>query len=133
MPKRDVQATEARHFKDPGSFVFKDQREWLEGEDWDDRKRELEQRSRNRCENILGAGMEGGVIRLHPCGRDAVHPHHIVLRSIARDDRIENLLAVCFDCHRKLDAAQRKQRGKYLTKPLTEAQLLGLEPREDRS
>jgi len=112
--KADRQRTEARKLVEKGSYVCKDGREVLKGLDWKRRVKELAMRSKGRCENILGAGMEDGVIRLYPCGKEAVHPHHVVLRSIARDDRMENLLAVCFDCHRKLDAQQRKQKGKYL-------------------
>ena len=109
MPRRDEQATAAKHFKDPGSFVFKDQREWLEGEDWDDRRFELLQRSRGQCEYTITSHMDGHTSR---CCKDAQDPHHKVLRSIARDDRMSNLLAVCRPHHDKLTAEQRKQHGK---------------------
>lgn len=106
--KRDVQATAAKRFKDPGSFVFKDGREWLEGKDWDERRFELLQRSRGQCEFWYDAGDEYA----HRCTRDAQDPHHRILRSIRRDDRLSNLLAVCRMHHEQLDREQRKQHGK---------------------
>ena len=107
--KKDVQATTLKRFKDPGSFVFKDGREWLEGDDWDERRFELLQRSRGQCEYTVSSAMDGHVSR---CRRDAEDPHHRILRSIRRDDRMSNLLAVCRHHHRILDAEQRKQHGK---------------------
>lgn len=109
--KRDEQATAAKHFKDPGSFVFKDGREWLEGEDWDNRRFELLQRARGQCEYTwCPAGPSDAP--MNRCFKDAQDPHHKILRSIARDDRMSNLLAVCRPHHDKLTAEQRKQHGK---------------------
>ena len=113
MPKADRQATEAKRFKDSNSFVFKDGREWLEGADWDARRFELLQRCRGMCEyEWEGASINGnGPLKLR-CRRDAEDPHHKILRSIARDDRLSNLMAVCRHHHRVLDLAQRRQHGK---------------------
>jgi hypothetical protein len=102
--KRDIEATTKRHFKNPNSFVFKDGREWLEGADWDDRRFELLQRCRGICEYLIQDD--------HRCLREAADPHHKILRSIARDDRLSNLMAVCRHHHRVLDLAQRRQHGK---------------------
>lgn len=101
MPKADRQATEARQFKDERSFVWKDGREQLYGADWDERRFELLQRSRGQCENVILG---------RRCLREAADPHHKTLRSIARDDRLEALLAVCRRCHTNLDYAQRQQK-----------------------
>jgi hypothetical protein len=99
VPIADREATEARKFQDPHSFVFKDGREWLEGKDWDARRFELLVRCHGQCENIIGG---------HRCWRECADPHHVELRSIKRDDRIENLLALCRPCHRALDKLQRE-------------------------
>lgn len=107
--KRDVEETAKRHFKDPNSFVFKDGREWLEGKDWDARRYELLLRSRGQCEYIY-PDQAGNP--LHRCTRDGKDPHHKVLRSIRRDDRLKNLLNVCRPHHELLDREQRKQHGK---------------------
>jgi hypothetical protein len=86
--KRDVQATEAALFFERGSYIAKDGREVLCGLDWRERKNQLQSRCNGWCE------------RCHKA--DAVHPHHVVKRSVARDDRLGNLLAVCESCHRAL-------------------------------
>jgi hypothetical protein len=101
--KSDVTATRARKLKDPKSYVTPDGREILHGEDWDDRRFELLQRSRGRCEYIID-GLHGPV----RCLRDANDPHHVTLRSIQRDDRLSGLLAVCRHHHVVLDREQRK-------------------------
>lgn len=112
MPKADKQATEARKFVEKGSYVCKDGREVLTGLDWKRRVNELRRRSGDRCEyRIPGSEiMEGG--SLMRCAREAQDPHHIILRSVKRDDRMENLLAVCRHHHQMLDAEQRKVRNK---------------------
>ena len=92
--KRDVQATQARNFQDPNSFVFKDGREWLEGKDWAARKFELLKRCHGRCEH--GTEHSGGFVR---CINAAEHPHHKVKRSVAHDDRLANLIGLCWFHH----------------------------------
>lgn len=98
--KSDVPATRARKFRDPKSYVTPDGREILSGDDWDERKFELLQRSRGQCEYWI-----------HPevrCRCEAADPHHVTLRSIQRDDRLSELLAVCRHHHIVLDREQRK-------------------------
>ncbi len=111
--KADVQATARRKFRDPKSYVSKDGREVLFNEDWDERRFELLQRSRGQCEYMIHmvdeAGVDCGTTR---CLREAMDPHHLILRSIRRDDRLPNLLAVCRHHHQVLDREQRKQRHK---------------------
>ena len=97
-----------RGYVDPASRVFLDGREVLAGKDWKTRVEELAARSGGLCENPKGASLQVGVIVFHKCGAPAVHPHHNVLRSILRDDRLEKLLHVCGWCHAKLDAQQRQ-------------------------
>jgi hypothetical protein len=85
--KRDVQATEAKHFVDPRSYVSKDGREVLYKEDWLARVVELDKRCGGRCEDLNTFRMR--------CPAKAAHPHHIIKRSKGRDDRLKNLLALC--------------------------------------
>jgi hypothetical protein len=97
--KSDVPATRARKFKHPKSHVTPDGREVLHGDDWDDRRFELLQRSRGQCE-YSATGTR--------CTREAADPHHVELRSILRNDKLSNLLAVCRRHHEILDREQRK-------------------------
>lgn len=98
-----------RGYTDPKSFVRPDGTEVLKGEDWKRRKLELWARCGGRCEKQSpwkvwpwsGPAMER-------CTADADDPHHVILRSKGRDDRLENLLALCRNCHRQLD--RRKTR-----------------------
>jgi hypothetical protein len=106
--KADKQATEARRFKDPNSHITKDGRLVLHGEDWDDMRFLLLTRSHGQCENVI-AGQR--------CWRECADPHHKELRSVLRNDSLENLLAVCRPCHRELDKQQRQAR-KRLTLPV---------------
>lgn len=101
--KADRQATEARHFKDPRSYVTPAGDDVLYDEDWNERRYELLQRSRGRCENVING---------QRCARDCADPHHLKLRSRHRRDNLDGLLAVCRVCHRLLDVAQRKERVK---------------------
>lgn len=40
-------------------------------------------------------------IRCEVCSRTAVDIHHIIFRSHGGTDRIENVMALCRDCHNK--------------------------------
>lgn len=102
MPKADKQLTEARNFLDPKSYVRGDGSEVLFRKDWKARVKELEARSGGRCEYVDG----------YRCVGEAVDPHHKILRSIRRDDRLSALLHICRQHHNKLDAEQRRQHGK---------------------
>jgi hypothetical protein len=97
-----------RGYKHAKSKVFASGREILQGLDWTRRVKELAERSGGRCENIIKGnwgyyGIPGG-----RCIRAADDPHHLQLRSKLRDDRMENLLAVCRTCHELLDREQRE-------------------------
>lgn len=98
----DPDEKKRRGYVELKSKVYRDGREWLVGKDWDQRRWELLRRCGGRCENII---QQFPIII--PCFRDAEDPHHVVLRSELRDDRMSNLLAVCAGCHRKLDREQR--------------------------
>lgn len=95
--KADLQATEAMGFKDERSYLAPDSRQVLYGKDWEARKLQLWERCGGRCE-------EEGV--LERCKNEAADPHHVIPRSKGRDDRIENLLALCRFHHNLLDKRQ---------------------------
>jgi hypothetical protein len=105
VPKADRALTEAAHFKDPKSWVAKDGREILFGDDWNSRRFELLKRCGGRCEYMIQQFP-------HPvrCNREAADPHHLTLRSILRDDRLEHLQALCRHHHLIEDARQRKEK-----------------------
>lgn len=107
MPKADRQLTNAKRFQDPRSYVTANGDEVLYGEDWDERRFELLQRSHGQCEYLTDN--DGEMIR---CSRDAEDPHHKILRSVKRRDNLDGLLAVCRIHHRILDFQQRKERHK---------------------
>jgi hypothetical protein len=107
--KKDIQATEARHFSDKRSYVAKAGQDVLYGADWDARKRELLNRSIGLCEMArLKRNHASG------CSGKCEEPHHIVRRSQQRDDRLSNLVGLSHFCHISLDP--RKPRfGEKLT------------------
>ena len=92
---RDEVEKKVRGYRDRRSIVRPDGSEKLFGRDWKKRKEQLLERSGGRCEKVF-AGSE----RCHGRAED---PHHIKARSKGRDDRIENLIAVCRTCHSALD------------------------------
>lgn len=95
MSNVDLAATRERCFLDKKSKVMRDGREWLMGKDWKARKMELHKRSNGRCErpSILGKAC------VHGCYGCAEEPHHIIKRSVARDDRLSNLAGLSHACH----------------------------------
>ena len=103
---RDEAEKERRGYVNPRSYVRKDGSERLYGEDWDKRKEELFRRSDGACE------MRDVMKREHAehCSGDAHHPHHIILRSLRRDDRLTNLAGLSWACHKLVD--RRKIGGK---------------------
>jgi hypothetical protein len=98
--KRDNQATEARAFLDGDSFVSLDGREFLSGDDWVARKKELFERDKGKC-------------RVPLCRRPAEHPHHVRHRSRGGDDSIGNLLSLCAPHHR---VAHKERNPKWSNK-----------------
>jgi hypothetical protein len=96
---RDEELKKQRGYSDPSSFVRHDGSEVLKGEDWCKRKEELKQRSLGICEmyRILHKPHVGG------CEVAATEPHHVIRRSIRRDDRLERLAHLSHACHDSLD------------------------------
>jgi hypothetical protein len=100
---KDPDEKERRGYRDRDTIVWIDGRERLAGYDWRKRKKELAKRSEGRCELVnLGS-------LVHRCTMRADDAHHLVKRSVLRDDRLENLLHVCRYHHRLLD--ERKVRS----------------------
>lgn len=105
MIQKDRLGTIAQHYLDPKSYLCKDGREVLYGEDWKARKWDLWQRCGGRCE----AWLEIIGIALNRCTAEAEDPHHLIRRSELRDDRLPNLQALCRFHHDLLD--KRKVRS----------------------
>jgi hypothetical protein len=102
--KADKELTLAAGFEDFRSYIAPDGRQILYGADWLARKKALWERCGGRCEAILE------IIGVTPwrCQREAQEPHHVVRRSVKRDDRLLNLQALCHEHHSMLD--ERKPR-----------------------
>ena len=109
--KADKQLTAAAGFADPRSYVAADGRECTYGDDWMERKKQLLARCGGRCEAELA------IIGIPPerCTAEAADPHHIIRRSVKRDDRLANLLALCRWHHDLLDV--RKPRWSRAGRP----------------
>ena len=80
-----------------GIRIQPDGREKCTGYQWQKRVRELKARCFCWCE--AGEILPGHAS--HFLG-DTGEPHHIVKRSIARDDRLVNLLYICHSAHIQL-------------------------------
>lgn len=100
MP-RDKELKKARGYVEDKSIVWADGREKLVGQDWKRRRVELWERAKGRCEIIID--MLSG-----RCRSEAHDPHHVKARSKGRDDRLDNLLALCRLHHDLMD--KRKPR-----------------------
>jgi hypothetical protein len=120
--KADRELTAAKNFKHPKSYVAPDGREVLYGKDWSTRKLELLERAHGRCEWITrdtvrrheGSSLVTMEIPVR-CKSEAHHPHHIIRRSVKRDDRLPNLKALCVLHHDLLD--ERKPRWSKKAQP----------------
>src|SRR5689334_7668382 len=92
---RDEALKASRGYSDPSSFVRHDGSEVLKGEDWKQRKEQLRLRSGGKCEMYTVLGLSHSSW----CEGLASEPHHIVRRSIKRDDRMTNLAYLSHACH----------------------------------
>jgi hypothetical protein len=100
--KKDPIATTLANFACRKSYVHADGREVLYKLDWERRKFELWERCGGKCEFIVPAtGLR--------CQRNAQHPHHKVKRSVRRDDRMENLIALCHLHHVEMHPKKQPQ------------------------
>ena len=105
MMRKDKQATMDKQYLDPGSYVTPDGREILKGEDWKARVEDLRLRCGGQCEAQMFSEYHEFSWR---CTSRAQDPHHIIRRSVKRDDRLANLQALCRFHHDLLD--RRKPR-----------------------
>ena len=109
---KDAELKRQRGYTDPKSYVRNDGSEVLHRKDWQFRVAELWQRCRGVCEQscaeILYQNAAGVISREVRCRVPAQEPHHIIRRSKARDDRLQNLQALCHFHHSLLD--RRKPR-----------------------
>jgi len=84
--------------------------EVLYEEDWKARVEDLRFRSHGQCEWENADKTR--------CGSEAADPHHIIRRSVKRDDRLQNLQALCRYHHDLLDErkvrSDRKERRESL-------------------
>lgn len=97
---RDEDEKIRRGYTNPRSYVRRDGSERLYAEDWDKRKIELYDRSDGACE------MRSVLKREHAehCSGDMHHPHHVIKRSVRRDDRLSNLAGLSWACHKVFKA-----------------------------
>ncbi len=124
----DALTTMARLFKHPKSRVMLDGREILYGLDYKARVREVLERDGYKCQwptgpacNLLRPWEVPLSEHAPKCGGSANnHPHHIVKRSKLRDDRAENLMAIC-DAHHKI--AHPEFRPRWTRKPAAEKEM----------
>lgn len=96
---KDREATKARHFANEKSHVRFDEAEILYGNDWKQRVAELLARCGGQCEYMIPvfdfATMPPSFKGYNRCSNEARDPDHIVRRSRKRDDRLQNLQALC--------------------------------------
>jgi 5-methylcytosine-specific restriction endonuclease McrA len=90
---KDPQLKLERGYRCRDTFVRPDGSEVLCGNDWRRRKQELLKRSDGHCE-VCNMFFD----------TNQMHPHHIRHRWPVRDDRLENLQALCYWCHREAHA-----------------------------
>lgn len=114
--KSDRAKTLAQQYLDPKSFMRSDGSEVLKGEDWVARKRELWERCGGQCEH-MGDYFDIGTEKFEKlrCPMQADDPHHVIRRSVKRDDRLSNLLALCRWHHESKDSRKpRWSRGETM-------------------
>jgi 5-methylcytosine-specific restriction endonuclease McrA len=98
--KKDPLATMSRGFLDPRSFMSKDGRQFLYGEDTSVRRHEVWE----RC---------GGFCEMNGCNRiiteESMHMHHDRERSKGGDESMGNLVAACWPCHKRVHGNRNPQ------------------------
>jgi len=80
---------------------------------------ELETESKSIDENIRDTVLRRDDFKCRWCGREAENIHHMKFRSQGGSDNPINLVALCFDCHRKIHDPPshfwRKKRKVFIT------------------
>jgi 5-methylcytosine-specific restriction endonuclease McrA len=98
MPKVDIPATaeakKSKRFRCKYSYLDLNGGEHLAGVDWKNRVRECFERDRGRCQVVSGS------FNSDFCDRPAVHPHHKTPKGKGGDDKLSNLMSICWDHHR---------------------------------
>lgn len=89
--KRDPLGTQLRGFLDPRSFVSRDGREFLYGEDVSVRRHEVWERCGGFCERM---GCNRNI------SEETMHTHHVKHRSKGGAENLNNLEALCGRCHK---------------------------------
>jgi hypothetical protein len=107
---RDEDLKRQRGYTNSSSYVRRDGSEKLVGEDWKRRTEELRQRSGGLCEIVIGEGAGKAIPGIvgTACVNAARDPHHVIRRSVRRDDRLTNLIDICGPHHDMLDPRKPK-------------------------
>lgn len=90
--KLDPLATQLRCFLDPRSFISRDGREFLAGEDMSVRRHEVWERCGGFCEKM---GCNRNITE------ETMHTHHVKHRSKGGAENLNNLEALCGRCHKR--------------------------------
>lgn len=101
--KVDALNTRERGFLDPRSFISRDGREFLAGEDATARRHEIFVRSRGFCERT---GCNRCIME------ETFHLHHRKSRAHGGAENTTNLLALCLRCHNFFHRKRRIQSAK---------------------
>jgi HNH endonuclease len=95
--KKDPVSTLQRGFLDPRSFIARDGREFLAGEDMSVRRHEVFERSGGFCEEPgCNRQIDEFLPAEHP---NSLHVHHLKFRSKGGAENLPNLQASCKRCH----------------------------------
>ncbi len=86
----DREATEDALFEDERSYVTHDGQQFLFGVDMRNRRQEVFDRDKGRCQGCR-----------KPVGWQSGHMHHVKHRGRGGSDDLENLAWACPDCHAK--------------------------------
>lgn len=100
--KVDQFATISRAFLDPRSFVSRDGRDFLAGEDMSVRRHMVWERCGGFCE---APGCNRNI------SEETMHTHHVKPRSKGGAENLNNLEALCDRCHKRKHADRETRFG----------------------
>jgi 5-methylcytosine-specific restriction endonuclease McrA len=103
--KKDDLSTAMRNFLDPKSFVSKDGREFLAGEDMSVRRHYVWERCEGFCE---APGCNRNI------SEETMHCHHMKPRSRGGAENLNNLQALCSRCHKRKHPEKQLRWGETL-------------------